>query len=415
MASVAKRPWTYKGETKTKWIVRYFEGGKHRQKTFEKKKDADAFKQKVEREISDGVHIAPENVRTVAQVAELFLRYQEARWRDGRIGQARYINLKVSVDASIIPLLGHRTISEITAADIEEFYAAMCRQGIKRRKPVAPQTALTRVTMFNLMCSFAVRRGYLTKNVVPDATKQLAGIRRTVIQTFSSDEVKLLLTVADSRGHGCKHRPYLQTKCFVHLAAFCGLRLGEIFGLTIENIDMANRVIKVRHSMTVYGELKGPKSSAGLRDVPLPAHIHGHISEWIRLYYVENDAGLIFTPANGGTRRHTVFNLHNWMGLLKRAGLWREGGDNYHFHALRHFAASWMIENGLPITDVASLLGHQKFDMTLQVYAHPVVRGHRRHEVLDQMVSAMDAVPALPTPSRSLPKPGIAQELRIDA
>ena len=40
--------------------------------------------------------------------------------------------------------------------------------------------------------------------------------------------------------------------------------------------------------------------------------------------------------------------------------------EQLHFHALRHFAASWMIENGLPLPEVASLLGHSKFDTTLQ-------------------------------------------------
>lgn len=396
MASVSKRKWVHEGQPREAWVVRYKEGGKHRSKQFEKKKDADAFKAKAERDIADGVHIAPEKVRTVAQVAELFVKSQESRFRDGRIGQGRYVQLKTAVDHSIVPILGHRTISELTSPDIEEFYATMCRVGGKRG-PLAPQTALSRVTALNLMCRYAMRNKFISGNPVPEASKQLTGIKKAVIRTFTSDEVKTLLEVADRRGYGCRPRPYLLTKIAVNLAAFCGLRLGEILGLTVENIDMTARVIKVRHNLTVWDELKGPKTPAGIRDVPLPTHIKNALTEWLARYYIDNDRGLVFRTVEGKPIQHSIFNLSNWCGLLKRAGLFQKD-DVFHFHALRHFAASWMIENGLPITDVASLLGHEKFDMTLQVYAHPVVRGHRRHEVLEQMVNAMTDVPALPAP-----------------
>ena len=48
-----------------------------------------------------------------------------------------------------------------------------------------------------------------------------------------------------------------------------------------------------------------------------------------------------------------------------------------------------MIELGLPLTDVTSLLGHEKFDMTLQVYAHPIVGGNRRREAFERISSAI--------------------------
>lgn len=58
-----------------------------------------------------------------------------------------------------------------------------------------------------------------------------------------------------------------------------------------------------------------------------------------------------------------------WRRLLKRAGL--GDGASLHFHALRHFAASVMIQQGIPLPDVARLLGHESFDLTLEVHAHP--------------------------------------------
>ncbi|WP_175424495.1 hypothetical protein [Azospirillum brasilense] len=57
--------------------------------------------------------------------------------------------------------------------------------------------------------------------------------------------------------------------------------------------------------------------------------------------------------------------------------------------AAGHFAASFMILNGLPVTDVAALLGHRKFDTTLQIYAHPITSGYRRTETVDRMAQTL--------------------------
>ncbi|WP_414711866.1 tyrosine-type recombinase/integrase [Sphingomonas sp. CFBP9021] len=69
------------------------------------------------------------------------------------------------------------------------------------------------------------------------------------------------------------------------------------------------------------------------------------------------------------------------------------GGKRFHFHSLRHFAASMMISHNLPLTDVASMMGHSKFDMTLQVYAHPIVGGTRRADIIERIGGFQNALP----------------------
>lgn len=180
----------------------------------------------------------------------------------------------------------------------------------------------------------------------------------------------------------------------VHLAAFCGLRYGEIMGLTLPKVNFEHRVIEVRHSITDMDELKAPKTQAGLRDVPLPEHIANMLRGWISNHYLPNERALLFRSKmrkhmGGGDVLMQSTNFHTaWRKLLDDAGL-RRKGDELHFHALRHFAASFWIMQGLPLTDTASLLGHKKFDITLQVYAHPIVGGHRRTEAFDRMATAL--------------------------
>lgn len=156
---------------------------------------------------------------------------------------------------------------------------------------------------------------------------------------------------------------------YIHLAAFCGMRRGEIQGLTLVILNFDNGLIEVRHSLTVYGEHKGPKSKAGNREVPMPAHLSPMLCDWIVTHYRLNDAQLLFTgpsgvPGWGG------FGM-SWHRLLARAGFKSDHPLGWHhFHALWHFYTSKLVSGGLPITDEMKLLGHSSPGITLSVYAH---------------------------------------------
>ncbi len=66
MAKTVKRPWTYNGVTKWTWGVRYRDGGgKQRFKTCKTKKDADAFRLRIENELEAGTHTLRQLSKTV--------------------------------------------------------------------------------------------------------------------------------------------------------------------------------------------------------------------------------------------------------------------------------------------------------------------------------------------------------------
>jgi integrase len=82
--SVRKRTWiTSKGEGKEAWIVDYTDqdGARHI-KTFERKKEADAYWGTVKVEVQQGVHTAPSKSITVAQAAEDWIAYVELEGRE---------------------------------------------------------------------------------------------------------------------------------------------------------------------------------------------------------------------------------------------------------------------------------------------------------------------------------------------
>lgn len=387
MASVTKRKWSHKGVEREAWVLRYLDGkGVRRSRTFEKKKDADRERLKVASELVSGKHISHGNQATISAVISEYLEQAAARMKDGRIGRSRYISLESGFRLHILPTLGKVIISELTQAHVDGLYRDMVG-----KRGLSVRTAKDRIYNLQLLESHAIKHRLMFERPVSAALRDLRGTTSSRVTTFLATEISTLLSAATGKTHNMKERSSRMMECAVHLAAFCGLRFGEIMALQLSTgrteagIDLEAGLIRVRHSLTFDDTLKAPKTRAGNRDVPLPRHLNALITAWIKTHAAVDSRGLIFrTPKRTAI---TGANFHlQWHKLLRNAGLLRTG-DKFHFHALRHFCASWMIENGLPVTDVAVLLGHSKFDVTLQTYAHPVVAASARHSAIEAMVA----------------------------
>lgn len=91
MASVTKRRWKkLDGSIGEAWQVRYLDPatGTAPAKTFKLKKEADAFKRKVETELSEGARIARRATRTVSELIEEYLLHADERAAKGQVSQA---------------------------------------------------------------------------------------------------------------------------------------------------------------------------------------------------------------------------------------------------------------------------------------------------------------------------------------
>ena len=384
MASVAKREWTHNGETNSAWVVRYVDqGGKRRMKTFERKKDADKHRTQVENEIEAGTHMPGSDALRISEICEQFLRHSESRLRDGKIGKGCHENLTMIVDQSIVPRLGGRLITEVTFKDVEGWY-----EWLAKVKRYSPSTMGHRMRTLQQVESFAFKRKLTRKKPIAEALAEIGRPPVEPIRTFTKNEVLHLLKAAESTDRIHKPGCHLLLRLFVNLAAFCGLRHGEIAGLTLRYVDLELGIIHVRHSLTKFDDLKSPKTLSGLLDVPMPDQIRAMMREWMSRFYKPNERELLFLSERGGSMNSVSFHAGHWKPLLVRAGY--DGKNGWpHFHALRHFAASFMISTGMPLPDVASLLGHKKFDTTLQIYAHPIVGGGRHHEVIQSMATQL--------------------------
>ena len=63
----------------------------------------------------------------------------------------------------------------------------------------------------------------------------------------------------------------------------------------------------------------------------------------------------------------------------------KDGKPKHGFHALRHAAASMMIEQNWPVKKIQAILGHSSITMTMDVYGHLFTRAEDDVELFGKM------------------------------
>src|SRR5262249_43945369 len=89
--------------------------------------------------------------------------------------------------------------------------------------------------------------------------------------------------------------------------------------------------------------------------------------------------GLVFSASNGAPLRRSNFRRKAWQPALAEIGL----PADVHFHDLRHFTASLLIDGGATPLEVSEKLRHARPSVTLDVYSH---RFRRADERADEML-----------------------------
>jgi integrase len=201
------------------------------------------------------------------------------------------------------------------------------------------------------------------------------------------------------------------------LGAGCGLRQGEAFGLSVDDIDEGAQVIHVvRQLKLMRGQFVfAPPKHGRVRDVPLPdtvkAALRTHLTRYLPLTMTfpwREPNGepitvrvLTWTRERGALNRNS-FNHHVWKPALRKAGVVDpKRGDG--FHALRHFYASVLLDGGESIKALSEYLGHADPGFTLRTYTHlmPSSAERTRRAVDAVLTSGHDEGPASPSEDRN--------------
>ena len=152
---------------------------------------------------------------------------------------------------------------------------------------------------------------------------------------------------------------------------FCGLRRGELRGLTWKYVDFDRKEISiVKNVVNVRGDdgfwqVTTPKTKSSVRQIPIPNVLLNDLKllkEKCEQYYGFNEDYFVFGD---------VAPIHpHTMKLRKKRNADLAGLKEIRLHDFRHSCASLLINNGANIVMVAKYLGHTKNDETLNTYSH---------------------------------------------
>ncbi len=167
----------------------------------------------------------------------------------------------------VLPTFGARPVPAITVADVECWWAALCGKRYSRKHLGNARGVLTAIL------KRAVTSGLLMRNRADAIAGRIGRENREVRQAewLTEAELSQVLRVAETREH--RYYPHLLT------LASTGLRLGEVLGLQLPDVDLPRAKLRVRRGIRKY-RVGSPKSGKA-RTVDVPASTIGVLEAWI--------------------------------------------------------------------------------------------------------------------------------------
>lgn len=236
---------------------------------------------------------------------------------------------------------GNQAIKDILPLHIAAFYKDLARQNF------AQKTVANQRIVLNQIFTTAVINGDIIYN--PCSSVPLPkGLKKSERSAASAEDEKRILNSS------CEW-------LFPYFSLLSGMRKGEILALQWKDIDFINDKISVTKSVEHIGDrpyIKAPKTSAGVRELPLLTVLKDKIYP----YRGDPDSFIISDTGDKPLTNRRFITLYNKYR--------KEVGIECTSHQLRHSYATIAVEEEVQPRDLQGILGHASAKITLEKYAH---------------------------------------------
>jgi integrase len=320
--------------------------------TFKAKVDARGWLATVEARIIEGMWRPPAPIMTLSAYANAWLadRPLKPRTRD------HYRRL---LDRLILPSFGDLPLESITPIAVRAWHANL-----------GADTPTMRAHAYALLRS--IMASAVDDRLSPSNPCHIRGAgnskRVHKISALTPAELEALAAAMPARLHAMPL-----------LAAWCGLRFGELAELRRSDLDLQVGKIKIRRAVVRAGGeiiVGAPKSDAGVRDVVMPPHLLPTLRAHVADHAQFGCDGLLFPGTGGGHlapaslygRAPGERTRGGWGFYAARAAI---GRPDLRWHDLRHTGAVWAAATGAPLADIMARLGHSTQGAAMR-YQHAV-------------------------------------------
>ena len=328
----------------TTWVVRYRDPVP-RERTFDRKADAERFERSVRHQLDTDQYLDPESARiTVRDWAERWWPTVEQSER----APSTISGYESALRLQVLPHLGDRRLRTLRRIDMEEWL------GVLRAAGYSNSTIHAARTVLGMVLTSATDARIIAGN-------PLTGLRLPK----GSSRTRNALTVEQVEALAAAVDPWWRP--FLLVLAYCGLRPGEALALRRRHLDDLGR-LTVERGMTEHrgGLLERDTKTHRSRVVEVPASVLAELRDTCRRSESGSDPNaLVFTTPFGDPVRLSNWRHRVWDPLAARA---RPSGWATPY-VLRHTAASLLAQSGVPVTAAAASLGHDPA-IFLRTYAH---------------------------------------------
>jgi site-specific recombinase XerD len=257
-----------------------------------------------------------------------------------------------------LDFLGKRnvnTFDQIRPEDLSDFVYSLSRFSQKTISSIA--------SYIRVFLRFLLQRGKLQSDLSHSVPSVSIHYDSRIPSVWDHELLAQLLDAVD-RGSPRGKRDY----AMLLLACRLGLRLGDICALTLDQIDWEAETISLIQSKTQRPLV-----------LPLINEVGNALIDYIKLARPKNNYRQVFlrltppfTPLSKNTHAYHIIDY--WRNL---AGIKFKIKQHHGMHSLRHSLATYLLEDNVPFSVIANILGHTSMSSTM-IYAKASVETLRQ-------------------------------------
>ena len=258
----------------------------------------------------------------------------------------------------VVSLLDHAGRSAGEAAGLEQLQLAALREWLaaEHSSGVGRATLARRAASARTFTAWAFREGHLAAD--PGPRLAAPARQRKLPAVLRAEQAKAAM---EASGSGAEQGDpaALRDHAVVELLYATGIRVSELCGLDLDDVDHDRRVIRV------IG--KGDRERVVPFGVPADRALGRWISAGRTTFATESSGAALFLGVRGGRLDPRAVRrvVHDAVGAVS-------GATDLGPHGLRHSAATHLLEGGADLRSVQELLGHATL-ATTQLYTHVTV------------------------------------------
>ena len=418
-----------------KWYYRFYiedESGNLVQREFvgtESKSETEALLRKAMEDYEEKKFVAKSENATVGMLLDMWV---EEELKPGSLSNGTVMAYQGTVNRIKQHPIGSRKLKTVTADHLQAYMDFLSFGGTKPDGTTAKALSKGYLRLFSAVLQGAFRFAVFPKRLITFNPMQYVVWRgkKEDYDLFSDEDGNTDSTPTLSHEQYLKLEEFLKKKdnpalLPIQIAYYTGLRIGEVCGLTWQDVNLDKQYLTVRRSMryngarhkTEIGATKRKKVrtvdfcntlAAILKAAKTEQHknrlqygglyhlnYYTEVKEKDRTYYEVYSLPRTDEIPEGYKeisfvclRPDGAYESPSTVGIMCRTASRKvEGLEGFHFHQLRHTFTSNLLSNGAAPKDVQELLGHADVSTTMNIYAHATREAKRTSaRLLDKVV-----------------------------